>query len=156
MRVEIGGTNMRPDFQIRTLRLMILSLLLSVGVMGASYALYTERTEIRSSLAMGGIDVVFTEVTPEDAGTSTQAAAAADIAGGGRSIVITLDGARPGDVFCFTYRLQNNGTVPVFCEPADGGGSGLLTVYPESDRLEAGGGTGTGLIRVRIGDDMAP
>lgn len=145
---------MRPDFQMKMLRMTILSLLLSVGIMGVSYSLYTQRTDIRSRLAMGGMDVVFTDVHLEDDGTSAQPPAMADIVNGGKNIAITLCDAHPGDTACFTYELQNNGTVPVVYELDDGGG--FLTVYPQSDRLEAGGGTGTGMIRIRVGDGMAP
>lgn len=145
-------TSMRSGFQIRKLRILLLFLLLSVSVMGVSYSLYTARTDIRSSLTMGSMGVIFTDVYPEEGSLSGSFMAAADIGCGGKNIEIKLDGAHPGDSVSFIYTLQNNGTVPIVYELA--GGSGLLKVYMQSDRLEAQGGTGMGVIRICVGEDM--
>lgn len=144
---------MRFDFKIKPIRIAVFVLLLAVGICGVSYSLYSERTYFDSRLEMGDVDVVFSDLYIADECLADSQTVTANIANNGKSIDITFFDAHPGNCVTFFYEVQNNGTVPVIYELDDSGGKGFLKVCADSDRLEAGG-TGTGKIRIRVGEDL--
>ncbi|NCC69273.1 MAG: hypothetical protein EOM14_13970, partial [Clostridia bacterium] len=145
---------MRFELQMKPIRIIAFVLLLAVGFCGVSYSLYSERTTIGSRLGMGDVDVVFSNVYIADESLAYSQSVTANIVDYGKSIDITFFDAHPGSCVTFFYEVQNNGTVPVLYELDDSGGKEFLEVYAESDRLEAGGGTGMGMIRMWVGEDL--
>jgi len=142
------------DQKTKPMRIIALVLLLAVGICGASYSLYSERTMIGGRLGMGDVDVIFSDIYIADESAAYSQTVTANIADNGKNIDITFCDAHPGNCVTFFYEVQNKGTVPVVYELDDGGGNRFLKVYADSDRLEAGG-TGTGMIRVWVGEELA-
>jgi len=145
-------------FLLKLISSALLSVILSVGVIGVSYSYFTDTQTISSSASMGNIDVVFTglnvcQVNAEDPACVTDA----QIADNGKHIEINIENASPGYTSTINYEVTNNGTVPVAYQlNSSGGAEGpvQLNVSGNNDYICGNGGKSQGQINVKVSNDI--
>ncbi|MDD4588481.1 MAG: hypothetical protein PHC60_08850 [Heliobacteriaceae bacterium] len=141
---------MRKRHNSKCLSLVCLALITSLGMVGVGFAAWQEGLVVQGTVGTGNIDPVFTKC--ELAGEScTPTRVQGDVANAGKSLNITFAEAYPGYYAHLTYRVTNEGTVPVRCEtwvscPA----SGLRVEHSFPVAVLDGGSSQTGDLMVYV------
>lgn len=90
------------------------AVILSTGLIGVSYAYYTNHSSVLQRVTTGDIDVVFsnTALVP-DAGRDPACTVEANITGSGKTLAIDVANAYPGFTAYIDFEITNKGSVPV-------------------------------------------
>jgi len=98
---------------------IILAVVLTLGIIGVGYALWTQPLAVKANLSTGNlaatIDVSSTLTALDSAGgsVSSYATIAKDINTTSTDLVVDIANAAPGDVFTVPWIITNTGTIPV-------------------------------------------
>jgi hypothetical protein len=89
---------------------VIMILIISVGIMGTSYALLDETIKIQAATVMGSMDVSFSDV---EITVDMPCEASAFIIENGKGISFSVENATPACTITLLYTISNTGTVPI-------------------------------------------
>ncbi len=124
------------------------------GLLGGSYAYFSEVTSVRANTVMGSCDVSFAGVSVSGAEPGEASCIAqAYISENGKNIEFSIEEAYPGCEVSIEYEISNNGTVPVIYNLGQASGDGLVEISVISDtEYILPGGTANGRIIVTVMD----
>lgn len=143
---------------LKPISVLLSFIILSVGIIGVSYAYFNAPNNISSKISLGDIDVVFSGlyIDPGSA-ADTACVTEAAIVDSGKYIEINIINAYPGYTSTIFYEVTNNGSVPVAYELkqpyADSGSPVKLDTSENVQYIRRNGGKSQGQIIVTVGDD---
>lgn len=146
-------------FLYKLISAALISVILSVGVVGVSYSNLNTIQTISSSASMGNIDVVFSNLSVvQDSSTDPSCVTDAKIVDNGKHIEINIGNASPKSTVKINYEVTNNGTVPLVYKvnPPSGNTEApvQIDINENSDYICGNGGQASGQIIITVGDDV--
>lgn len=137
---------------ISIIKIFLIPLMLFVGLIGVSYSLYKDRLNIDSVVAMGDIDVIFSDLYIKESSPGSYGSIDVNMADSGKNIEINITDAMPGYFSLICFEVINNGTVPVLYQLDGSGGDGFISVSADPGCIYPGGDTAQGQININVGD----
>jgi len=137
---------------IKSMRILLVLLLLPVGMIGISYSGFNGLTQFNHCVSTGNMDVVFSDLNLIE-GASSPCSANAEIMKEGKWIEINIEDAVPGYSATFSYEVSNNGTVPVIYELDELGENEMITISSDERFIAPEGGKAQGQIKISLADD---
>lgn len=109
---------------MRNKRLLIVVLALSIMLMGAGYAAWTQSFEVAATVDTGNLEVnciraetsVYTLFPEGSARISEYAKSKADISDDLKEVTVEIDDLYPGTFFTLDMNCRNDGTIAVVCD----------------------------------------
>ncbi len=136
------------------------AVILSTGLIGVSYAYYTNHSSILQRVTTGDIDVVFSDIwlVPDDA-QDPACTVEAVITGSGKTLSIDVANAYPGFIAYINFEIMNKGSVPVgfTLSPVYAGADMPFEILVSGalDYIKRDGGKAYGQITLRAEDSPA-
>lgn len=144
---------------LKLLGFALMSIIISVGVIGVSYSYFTGTNEIISDVSMGDIDVVFSRInTIQGNQTDPSCVIEARIVDSGKNIEINIANAFAGYTATICYEVTNNGSVPVkyqIIQPYGMVDNPIqLNISENAEYIRRNGGKSQGQIIITVSDDI--
>ena len=138
--------------RIVILNAAMITIILLIGVTGASYSLWADGIDISGSVSMGNIDVSVTELNIVDDENPENIDVSTDISHDGKQIEISVDNAVPGYSQKIEFAIENKGSIPVEYQLFPLGEKSIVQVIQDDTIIDVDG-IDKGSIIITIPDD---
>lgn len=133
---------------MKKVKFIALLLVLSLAVVGAGYAAWTDQTTINGTVETGYLDTVFTSAVSNDAGTAADPGQTVNVGKteatySDKEVVVAITNAYPGYNSKVDFTIKNQGTMPIKV-------TGIAVVNANGDKVDV---TVSG---ISVGDQINP
>lgn len=148
----------RGLFSTKYVSAIFFAAILAVGLVGISYAYFSETFTMKTAASMGSLDVVFSNVELDPSALADPSCTiSADIVDNGKNIALDIENAAPGFNATLNYEVTNKGSVPVVCQlvQPDNAGQVIINLTTDTEYINPNGGTGQGHLTISVSGEAA-